>query len=328
MNMSEQLSKERVRNITEVINPINLPEAAFQSYEMLVNDAVARKAQFLVGDSRNPELKYTKLHELSMMDKGILKLADVIDQLYHLVPNEEVRNVIASSLKYRISEMEYIKLLGQLDYVRHETVDKELEQELTEAVIGASEALYGRPNSAVRDAALNEIWTDLDGKRWKGKSKLLYDDLGQGFTSAEGFEVTPMRRSDDAEVRLPTFDEATAWAGAHFEEKNADIEALLQEYWDNKVMQHGESYTCNPEDIIEAFNLVIKMRDPDGVAGVRAIPSEGKTALSWESGLMSIMVGTKRAPLTNSRILFTRNVHEYGHHGQKAVGDVYRYARS
>lgn len=322
MKSAEYLNRENLHNITEIINPKNLPEAAFQSYEMLANDAVAKKADFLAGNSQNPDLEYSKLHDLSSMDKGILRLADVIEQLDHLVLSEEVRDVIASSLGYRLSEMEYIKLLGRLDYVRHECADQELEKELTEAVIEASEALYGKPKSSVRDAALNEIWMNLDGKSWQGKSRQLYDDLRQGFVSAEGFVVTPMRRSDSSEVRLPIFDDSTAWAGAHFEEKNADIEALLQQYWDEKVAIYGDSYTCSPEDIVEAFSMVINMRDPEDCAGVRVVEAEGKTALSWESGQMAIIVGMNRVHIPTSSMLFTRNVHEYGHHGQKAVNGL------
>lgn len=309
------------RTLVETINPKNLPEAAFQSYEKLSNNALARREAFLASKSRNPDLLYSGFRNLSDMDKGILRLSAVLDELESLVDDESIRSVVASSLRYRMAEMEYIKLLGQLDDVFHETDDVAEVSELAKRAKEASETLYGQVDPEVRDGALNLVWNNLDSKSWQGKAQQLYNDLTNGFVSEEGFIVGPMKRAEDQTAELPQFDDSTAWAGAHFEEKNADIEAALQEFWDAKVQEHGEGYTCLPTDIVEAFKIAFSLRDPDNNAGVDVRLSEGKTTLSWESAELSVLVGSKRAAVTSPRVLFTRFTHEGGH-GEKAINGL------
>ncbi len=312
---------ERKASIVELINPVRLPEAAFQSYEKLTNNSVQEREPFLNGASRNPDFRYNNLRELSDMDQGILKLAETLEDVDRLEPNEKIREVIKSSLRYRIAEMEYIKKLGQLDYVFHETGDREYLAELVSEVTEASEALYGEVDPTIRDASLNSVWQKISTVSWHGKARQLADDLEHGFVSAEGFVISPMRRADDPEARFPEFDESTEWAGEHFQEKNADIQMLLQEFWDNKVPEHGEDYACMPSDIAEAFRLAFQYRDPENRSGVRVILAEGKTALSWESPQMAVLVGGDRAPIPTPEMLFTRYTHEGGH-GEKTINGL------
>lgn len=99
------------------ISPRNLPEAGFQSYEMLKNDASVQKAPFLSGEMQNPELSYSHLQSLSDMDRGIIRLHESIELVKRLESDEQKASIIASSLEFRMAEMEYVKLLGRLDFI-------------------------------------------------------------------------------------------------------------------------------------------------------------------------------------------------------------------
>lgn len=133
-----------------------------------------------------------------------------------------------------------------------------------------------------------------------------------------------MLRAEDGEARLPRFEknEALEWAGEQIIEQNADIQALVQEFWDQKVEENGEGYKCSPADIVEAFQAVINLRDPDHTSGVTVKLVEGKTALSWESPEMAVVVGGKRAPIATSDQLFRKVLHEFGVHGQRSINGL------
>ena len=49
---------------------------------------------------------------------------------------------------------------------------------------------------------------------------------------------------------------------------------------------------------------------------------EDKTALSWESSEMAVIVGGKRAPIKTSDELFRKVLHEFGVHGQRSVNGL------
>ena len=135
------------------------------------------------------------------------------------------------TLGYRIDEMDFIKILAQLNYAA-DRGDAEVANELASKAKSLSEQLYGMPQEEIVTAAFNTVWNEIDGKEFIGKAAQLRDDLIYGFTSAEGLTVSPLRRGDGSEMVLPEYGEAVAWAGEYFEEKNADIEALLQNFWD------------------------------------------------------------------------------------------------
>lgn len=309
---------ERRAKLAEVCSLRNLPEAGFQSYEMLANDALKQRDSFLASESRNPEIHYKKLADLSGMDKGILALARGLEAVDRLTDDPEVMGAMRTSLGYRQAEMEFIKLLGQLDYVVNELQDADEARELAEEAKAASEALYGKADPELTDRTLNTVWSRLDGREFSGKAALLYNDLVNGFTSSEGFQIGAMKRAENTEMFLPDMGEAAFWAGEYFQESNADIQALLQEFWDEKVEEWGENYECGPLDIAEAFRRVVDLRDPEGLAGIDVIVSDG-TALSWESPLVAIKIGRDRPPIKTSETLFTRTNHEFGVHGQSAI---------
>ncbi len=167
--------------VETLVNPRTLPEAGFQSYEMLKSDAVAKKSAFLTGEIRNPDLNHPYLHSLGTMDQGILHLHNAIEQVRRIEPDEEKAGIIATSLEFRMAEMEYIKLLGQLEFLVKEDGAEEDIRELAAQGRELGEHLYGVPDQTIRDAALGEVWSQLDAKQLSLSARKLWRELDQGF---------------------------------------------------------------------------------------------------------------------------------------------------
>ena len=144
------------------LNPRNLPEAGFQSYEKLKNNASVKKASFLSGEMRNPEFNYPHLQSLGDMDRGIIRLYQATELVTRLESDEKKASIIISSLKFRMVEMEYIKLLGRLDFIVKEGRPWDEVKGLAEEVRTVGEQLYGVPDPEIRDVALAEVWSQLD----------------------------------------------------------------------------------------------------------------------------------------------------------------------
>ena len=311
------------RTIEEIISPKNLPEAGFQSYTELVNDALDRREDFIAGRFRNPRFEHSHFRDMSALDKGIIALGQAREEATDRESNSVFREAIKSSLDFRMVEMGYVKLLGRLEFLHHEGGGQEELSEVQEQARQLGHELYGQPQPEIRDAALNELWNILDSKTYHPTAQVLYDELANGF-NWQGQEIPAMLRAEDGTARLPRFEknEALEWAGEQIIEQNADIQALVQEFWDQKVKENGEDYKCNPIDIVEAFQAVINLRDPDHTSGVAVKLVENKTALSWESPEMAVVVGGKRAPITTSDQLFRKVLHEFGVHGQRLINGV------
>lgn len=294
MSMAPEIAPHQPRTIEEIINPHNLPEAGFQSYTELVNNALDQREDFITGKFRNPRFEHRRFRDMSALDKGVIALGRAREEATDREPDSVSREAIGSSLAFRMAEMEYVKLLGQLEFLHHEGGNQEELSEVQEQARQLGHELYGRPQPEIRDAALNELWNILDSKTYHPTAQVLYDELTDGFTW-QGQEMPAMLRAEDGEVRLPRFEknEALEWAGEQIIEHNADIQALVQEFWDQKVKECGEEYVCGPADIVEVFQAVINLRDPDHTSGVTVKLVENKTALSWESPEMAVVVGGK-----------------------------------
>lgn len=323
MSMAPEIAPHQPRTIEEIINPHNLPEAGFQSYTELVNNALDQREDFITGKFRNPRFEHRRFRDMSALDKGVIALGRAREEATDREPDSVSREAIGSSLAFRMAEMEYVKLLGQLEFLHHEGGNQEELSEVQEQARQLGHELYGQPQPEIRDAALNELWNILDSKTYYPTAQVLYDELANGFTW-QGQEMPAMLRAEDDEARLPRFEDnqALEWAGEQIIEHNADIQALVQELWGQKVKECGEEYVCGPADIVEAFQAVINLRDPDHTSGVTVKLVENKTALSWESPEMAVVVGGKRAPIKTSDELFRKVLHEFGVHGQRSINGL------
>ena len=69
------------RTIEQLINPRELPEAGFQSYNKLTNNAAEQKAAFVSGKQIHLDLVHPRLRSLTDMDKGILSLCSAAQEV-------------------------------------------------------------------------------------------------------------------------------------------------------------------------------------------------------------------------------------------------------
>lgn len=214
MSIAPEIAPRQPRTIEEIINPHNLPEAGFQSYTELVNNALDLRKSFIAGEFRNPRFEHSHFHDMSALDRGIIALGQAREVATDRESNSVFRGAIDSSLGFRMAEMEYVKLLGQLEFLHHEGGNQEELSEVQEQARQLGHELYGQPQPEIRDAALNELWNILDGKAYHPTAQVLYDELANGFTW-QGQEMPAMLRAEDGEARLPRFEknEALEWAG-------------------------------------------------------------------------------------------------------------------
>ncbi len=317
---SHELDQKSSR-LAEIINPQKLPEAGFQSYEELKNNATSQKESFLAGEIVNPHLEHSRFRDLSAMDRGILALAEAVDKVERIEPDPERAGVIRYSLEFRMAEMEYVKQLAQLEFLCNEGGDPSEIADLAEEIRELNESLYGKPDPEIVNAALSTVWANLDSKNYTLSARKIYEELRHGFNWG-GRSVEPLLRPEYPS-ELPSFhDKSIEWAGEHILEQNADIEALIYEFWESKKEKFGADYICAPEDIVEAFERVLALMDPNGESGVTIILDPEATALSWESPLMAVKVGGKRAPITSYQVLFQKVLHELKIHGGRAISGL------
>lgn len=147
--------EQKSSRLAEIINPQRLPEAGFQSYEELKNNATGQKEAFLAGEIVNPHLEHSRFRDLSAMDKGILALAGAADKVERTEFDPERTDVIRYSLEFRMAEMEYIKKLAQLEFLCNEGGDPLEIAELAEETRDLNESLYGKPDPEIVNAALS-----------------------------------------------------------------------------------------------------------------------------------------------------------------------------
>ena len=270
---------------------------------------------------RNPEFNYPHLQSLGDMDRGIIRLYQATELVTRLESDEKKTSIIISSLKFRMVEMEYIKLLGRLDFIVKEGRPWDEVKGLAEEVRTVGEQLYGVPDPEIRDVALAEVWSQLDEKQLSPSAQRLYGDLRDGFWWGD-CEIAPLSRPKTAK-KFPDFNHPSlAWAGEIILEDNAELEAYFNEWWDAKVAEHGEGYVAHPEDIVEAFEGAFRLLDPDNESGVGVIFDPEASALSWESPLMAAKVGGKRPPIISAAVLFQKFLHEGKGHGGRAISGL------
>lgn len=303
----------------ELLDPRRTPEAGFQSYEWFASDAVAQKKAFLQGETRNPVFTYHMFRRVSQLENGIDHLAYIKDEIRRY-ETADIYDIIAPSLTFRQAEMSYVQSLAQLDYMVEHRVERQEVVALADHSRQLGEILYGVPDQAISDAAYNELWSMIRSKELHPSAQSLKDELEHGFVF-EGIPCTPLGMATDPEARLPCYEDnpALEWFGEIVLEANADIRALVDTFWEEKVASCGEGYVCEPQDIIEAFQAVIDLRDPEHASGVSVKPQPGKTALSWESPELSVHVGLNRPPIRSANALFAKILHEFAKHGQACI---------
>lgn len=312
---------ERNSATQEIIDPRNLPEAAFQSYEKLKNDATAQRMTFMTGEFRNPELHYPALEDTSDVTDGINRLHETIAQVREIETDEQKADIIATTLEFRAAEMEYVELLSKLNHAVESDYSADTVRTLAGKARTAGEHLYGAPDKMIANAAHTELWTRLDAKTYSPTAQKLYDELRDGF-EWQGERIAPLARPESHET-LPEFEHPSlGWAGEIILEEYADMESFFGKWWRDKQALHGEDYVASPADIADAYELAFQLIDPDDESGVQVVLDSDAAALSWDSSLMAIKVGGKRAAIETPGELFRKFLHEGVGHGGRAINGL------
>lgn len=316
-------SQERVSpDLKELLHPRQLPEVGFQSYNELKNNAIELKAGFLAGEYRNPKFEYPRFYDLTTMDKGIMALMNASAEVDRLETDSNRSAIIKSTLEFRIAEMEFVKTLSRLDYVCKESSDESDVLELLEQSRALNEKLYGVPKPEIVDAAKQALWSNIESKSLSASARKIYDELSEGFLFQDTY-IAPLSHPTDADARLPKFnDDSLAWAGEHVLEANADIEKLVRIYWNEKQSEYGDDYVCTPSDIVEAFETILSLLDPEGTSDIQIIMDPDATALQWDSSVMSVIVGGNRVPIKTHDELFQKILHELVVHGGRSISGL------
>ncbi len=304
----------------QYIDPRNVLEVAFQSYEKFSNNALEQQDAFIADEIKNPHLQYNELLSTDSLDEGMARLFFAKGKLSEIMDNRRSYEATAHSLDFRVAEMEYVKLAAKLQALTSDSnPNTKAISEATEQMRALGIELYGEPDPEIRDMALNELWSMLDGKNYHESAQVLYDEL------VNGVDGVALMRAEDSDARLPRYDnnEALDWARDRIIEKNYDIKALVYEYWNLKVAEQPDGkYECTPEDFVEVVNKVINTRDPENTSGISAKIKENAASLSWDTKTMSVQAGADRSPLETPNDLFCKILHEFGVHGQRAVNGL------
>jgi hypothetical protein len=321
--MSELAPQERP--LAEILNPRVTPDMGFQSYEPLAGDKDVRQQQkdaFLAGDIVNPTLDYPRL-DIPTLHHGINNLSSILT-IADKQSDPDIRAAVWDSAAYRMAEMYW--LLGAHEVITsHADVQpNDLDTKVAE-VQQLNEQLYGAPETETSNMVLSEIWAQIDAKELSPSGLKLKQELEHGTSvviNDETIAVGGLARVDGH--RLPNLpNEAITTLKQKLYADNADTLELIQAYWDEHIAPRPEDERAfTPQDMFTVFKAVHTMRDPENTSGVAVVMHPSATALSWETPLMAVIVGGKRAPIKNVTTMFSKVVHEYEKHGASAVSGV------
>lgn len=315
---TNSLEEYKYSSVAEILDPRDhLPEIAFQSYEQLRNDAMGQKGAFLAGEFRNPELSYPDL-DIDRLNNQISRLHEAIHTVDEIEPDKEKVRVISDTIEFRIAEMEYVKLVGELDNAVKFGSPEEQIRTYVDKVRALSEHLYGSVEEDIKNSVRAEVWRQLDNKSLSPSAQVLYNALKNGFKWGDrSVEALPQPDTADS---LPDFSHPSlAWAGEIVLADNADIESYFSAFWDQKVGQYGKDWVAQPDDIVEAFEGALRLFDPENISSVQAEIQEGVSAMSWSSSGVAIRVGQIRSPIHSAEGLLQKFIHEGVVHGKRAI---------
>ncbi|MDO4870637.1 MAG: DUF1704 domain-containing protein [Candidatus Saccharibacteria bacterium] len=318
--VGELKSPENLKNleIGEVLRRCR-HELAFQSYEQFNNDADQQKASFISGKSYNPSLDYPVFTQPDYLSTEVQNLSLAANQIAEIEPDEFKKDILNNTIQYRLAEIGFVQTLAKIDQLI-KTGQSGAVADLAERARDLNEQLYGRPQPELVDAILNQIWNKINAKNLSDSAQTIYNELKNGFYFGQHF-VAGLPVSKNPQARLPEFDDdpSLAWAGEYILDQNADLEALVRELWEQKVDEFGDDYVATSLEIKEFFENALRLRDPEGVSGVKVIFDADAEALSWNSAELAVVVGGKRSPIKNAEEMFTKVLHEFGVHGQRAI---------
>lgn len=316
-------SEEASKTVAEILRPDNLPEAAFSSYSYFINNSGAVKSSFMSGEDVNPRFEYSMLSRQSLEDElnrdiNNLFVAGLIVEAQEDGSGKSTD--VLPSLIFRAAEMEYVKLLAEINRLAAEGVNEQELLLLVDQAKDVGESLYGRVDPSILNGALVEIWKNIESKELDVSAIPIYQELKNGFYWNNGKFIPALEEPKNNDYLLPSFDdESLDWLGNILLERFADIKALVDDFWAEKVEKHGEDYKASPEDIAEVFTRAIRYYDPNSESNINVVIDPDAKSLSWEASRMSIVVGGQRVPIDSKLDLFKKILHELCVHTGRAI---------
>ncbi|EDK72428.1 hypothetical protein TM7_0452 [candidate division TM7 genomosp. GTL1] len=309
-------------SLAEMIHPRHTPEMGFQSYEALKGDGEYRKGQqaaFLDDQIARPMLDYPELDETELK-RSIRKLDTVLESSSRH-GDAFVGDAVWDSAGYRMAEIYW--LLSSERLIRtYPSLDDDQIDTLAAQTQELNEQLYGKPEKELTEAIHAEIWAQLDRKKLVGRAATIKEELEQGtstFIADEFIKIPPLARTTGE--RLPTISsELLNRLREKLYQENSDIVEVVQNYWSQVIQQRPEderSFTA--KDMLWLFHEVHHLRDPYNESGVAIIEEPGATALSWDTSVMAVKIGGRRAPIDAVDTMISKIFHEYVVHGGRAI---------
>lgn len=308
--------------LAEILHPSNTPEMAFQSYSVLGGDEGYRKEQkaaFMRGDIMLPILDYPDLEECQI--KAMLPPLEGVLGISDTLPEETTRGAVWGSAGYRMAEMYWLLSNERLGRIHPRLLPTEVDA-LSVDVQDKNEQLYGKPEEAITQAVLAETWAQIDAKELSGEGLCIKGELENGTTvhvAGQDVYIGPLARG--SAERLPQIpSDLLATLKERLYTDHADAVKIVEDYWNNVIQVRPEGERVfTPQDMYDVFKAVHTMRDPENASGVDVVLAPDATALSWETPLMAVKVGGKRAPIDNLEEMLSKVYHEYIVHGGRAV---------
>lgn len=309
------------KSTAELLQPEILPEAGFQSYEELKNNGLQLTYSFIRGIENNPDLHHPNLEETNRLEQGITNLNDAIKTVNQLESDNKKADIIATSLRFRADEMEYVKKLAELDDAIDNNLGESHVSDLLESTRELGHTLYGDIDPNVLEGVYNTIWNDIDSKDFHPSAIPIYNQLTNGF-NWDGTFVRGLERPN-TKTTLPDFnDPSLDWTGETILAAHPDEVKIVKDFWREKTILFGHKYSANTENMADAFKRVLKQFDDPENPVIDVVVDPNSNSLSWETSMMAIKVGANRAPITSEDQLLKKVAHELLVHGGRAINGL------
>ena len=338
-------------SVAEILTPSKLEGLGYGIYTSFENNALDKdvKNTFMNGEVRNPVLEYPGLSSegASKLQRMHDELGDALDQAVEasdVFAEPARREAVESTVGYQQRALEYGLVLAEINELSNKLrigeLDDEGKAELREKLELSrqmNQELYGRLDEKDGNAILRTIWNRVGGRLAPGgdlehdeRAKMLYEELGHGFTAPGGHEVAGLPQEFEVEgepvspQELPKLNEGEPgrvldWAGKHFNARYGWMRQAIEAKWQDKQEVHGEEYTAGPVEIVEFFEDIINRDDPNREHGVQVEVKPGANALSWNSNVRAVRVGENRTPFKKPEALYQKVLHEYAVHGGRSL---------
>jgi hypothetical protein len=277
---------------------------ALQTYEYFEGgpDQKTAIANFIDKKSKNLDLKYPSL-ESGVIDRFV----SVLHQEVATTPD-----AIATS-EYRLAEAYFLQAARRIN-----SKERVHSQEAVDNFQILNEAIYGKPDEAMVNQMLAQIWHRLDAVKSPAVSAVL-EQLKSGydlnFDDSESVYIPALPRpeaSPDHLESLPTLeDETVEWLKDSMSKRYGVAQEIFNEYFSENEIPEG----VDARQIAELFeSAIVEMG-----LGVAVIQREDVSALSWSSADEAVIVGLDRKSIKTPEELFGLFVHEVGVHGVRST---------